>query len=892
VSSGDGLDGAGPRGSLDLALARGLEADGRLEVGELVTLLLEARAQEASLADLLVASCLLPESEVRARLAGARPLELQAEGHAVGFLLGRGGMGQVWLVQHVATGALRALKRLDPGADGELRLRFVREAEAMARVGDHPALARIHAAGVDARGPWLVMDLLPGGDLAGRLQEGPLPPAEVVALGRAIARGLAHVHRHGVLHRDLKPSNILFDAEGAPRLADFGLARLHDSEALTITGALLGTPAYMAPEQALGVGATDQRVDVWGLGAVLYHAVAGRPPFEGTTPVAIVTRILDGGPPDPPSRHAPGCPAALDEVILRALAREPAARFATAAELADALDAVDVAADAPRQRGGLGLGLVAVGLAALAALTAQLRPATLPERPVEVAQPGSDRTTALTLAGPRATRDDAARGHDEAALLLRVGREEHEAVLAELEAAPDADLPVRAAAAALLLLEGDPARADAWRARAERLRDPDLARTLAIAAGAPPGRQGGDLGAALTELDAACETIRRSDHDPTELGALEAVQRLPALVQRGPAWARPALGIRAQRTLLDALDGVQNAAPAGSPRIAAAKVVRGVAGLAAESRQQGALRVLSAVLEASPHDRNDPGWADLDGLEEGAALAGGSRAARAIAVVRAQRVRLAPVDAERQPEGRERLLNGWERLRALGHAAGLLDPAGRPVMRLSDASLVRRPLAVSYVARLCEHAALRASTAAAFEAWDQRLGPNAAASQAEALRLARVYREHRDDGAGQWGIARALLMAGDAPGATDALRSCLPEEPLRERAFHQALLVEAALAAGADVDAAGSLSEVEAALRERTRYALSTPETVQLQRLLAVVGVAYDRHTLKVPALGKAGSTDAVFLPWRTADETKRHVRLSQECTGPREAFERLLRER
>ncbi|MCO5167086.1 MAG: serine/threonine protein kinase [Planctomycetes bacterium] len=231
-------------------------------------------------------------------------------------------MGAVFLVEDPATGARRALKALPAGAPLDARLRFRREGEAMARVDDHPAVVRVHSAGEADGRAYLLMDAVTGGDLHARLARGPLPPDEVLRLGRTLARGLAHVHARGVLHRDLKPHNVLFDEAGAPRLVDFGLAQVAQAERLTETGTLLGTPAYMAPEQA-DARPTDERTDVYGLGALLYHTpLTGRPPFQGGSTVAVLAQVLEREP-TPPSALVPGVPPALEQVVLEGAGQGP-----------------------------------------------------------------------------------------------------------------------------------------------------------------------------------------------------------------------------------------------------------------------------------------------------------------------------------------------------------------------------------------------------------------------------------------------------------------------------------------------------------------------------------------------------------------------------------------
>ncbi|MCO5166399.1 MAG: serine/threonine protein kinase [Planctomycetes bacterium] len=195
--------------------------------------------------------------------------------------LGKGGMGEVWAAAHVETGARHALK-LIALTDAAAALRAAREAEALARLDGHPGVLRVFSAFVDGPRMVLAMELVEGGeDLEARLaREGPLEPAAAARLVRDVALAVQHAHDRGVLHRDLKPGNVLLDAAGAPRLVDLGLARLLDGRSLTRTGDVLGTPAFLAPEQALG-RASDARTDVFGLGALLFAALTGRAPRQG-----------------------------------------------------------------------------------------------------------------------------------------------------------------------------------------------------------------------------------------------------------------------------------------------------------------------------------------------------------------------------------------------------------------------------------------------------------------------------------------------------------------------------------------------------------------------------------------------------------------------------------
>jgi hypothetical protein len=251
--------------------------------------------------------------------------------------LGRGGMGVVLEVHHPEFArplALKLLLGLEPGSDEEER-RFAREMQLLAAVG-HPGVVRVHGAGRDERGrPWMVTELVPGQDLSRVVREGLLAPRRAAELVRELADALAHVHAKGIVHRDLKPGNVILTPEGRPVLLDFGLARADHAERLTRSGVVMGTPAYMAPEQAEGE-AVDGRTDVYGLGGVLYFLLTGRPPFSGGG-VAVLKKVLFEEP-ERPSRAREGLPRELEAICRQAMAKDPAARYAGAAALRDDLD--------------------------------------------------------------------------------------------------------------------------------------------------------------------------------------------------------------------------------------------------------------------------------------------------------------------------------------------------------------------------------------------------------------------------------------------------------------------------------------------------------------------------------------------------------------------------
>ncbi len=254
--------------------------------------------------------------------------------------LARGGMGIVYRAVHTGLGrelALKVLRLERVGGDRELE-RFQLEARAAARLV-HPNIVAVHDVGECAAGPFLVMDLVEGESLAARIaREGPLEPRAAASVVHALAGALAYAHAHAILHRDLKPANVLLSTSGAPLIADFGLARdLTTQDRLTETGLVVGTPSYMAPEQARGdVDAVDRRSDVYSLGATLYEALTGAAPFEGATALLTLRRVLMDDP-VPPSKLAPGIDADLETICLKCLEKEPHLRYGSAAALEEDL---------------------------------------------------------------------------------------------------------------------------------------------------------------------------------------------------------------------------------------------------------------------------------------------------------------------------------------------------------------------------------------------------------------------------------------------------------------------------------------------------------------------------------------------------------------------------
>jgi serine/threonine-protein kinase len=253
--------------------------------------------------------------------------------------LGRGGMGVVYQARHIALGRLVALKMILAGGHaGEQDLRrFRAEAEAVARL-QHPNIVQIFEVGEQDGLPYFSLEFCAGGSLAGQLDGTPLPPRQAAQLVETLARAMHAAHRAGVVHRDLKPANVLLAADGTPKVSDFGLAKRLDAAAgQTASGAIMGTPSYMAPEQAGGRSKQlGPAADVYALGAILYECLTGRPPFKAATPLDTVLQVL-GDEPVPPRRLQPKTPRDLDTVCLKYLQKEPRQRYASALALAEDL---------------------------------------------------------------------------------------------------------------------------------------------------------------------------------------------------------------------------------------------------------------------------------------------------------------------------------------------------------------------------------------------------------------------------------------------------------------------------------------------------------------------------------------------------------------------------
>lgn len=294
-------------------------------------------------------------------------------------LVGRGGMGSVWEGEHLTLHTPVAVKLINPGsADERARARFLREAQAAAGLRS-PHVVQIFDYGVHESTPYIAMELLTGETLADRLdREGRLSPAMTLELATHVVRAVARAHEGELVHRDLKPDNIFIVASDAGEIAkvlDFGIAKamVDDSaDVRTRTGAIIGTPYYMSPEQLTGASDLDGRADLWSIAVIVYECLVGRRPFVGDSLAEIVVGVMTGEPPPPSTQGA--VPPGFDAWFARAIRRDPGGRFQTAHEMLAALTPIlraDAATEervAPRTRWRWPVVAALVVTAAVAAL--------------------------------------------------------------------------------------------------------------------------------------------------------------------------------------------------------------------------------------------------------------------------------------------------------------------------------------------------------------------------------------------------------------------------------------------------------------------------------------------------------------------------------------------
>src|SRR5829696_7477957 len=250
--------------------------------------------------------------------------------------IANGGMAAVWAVEDELLNRLVAVKVLSPAYAEEeaARRRFMREARAGAKLGDHPNVVTVYDVGECGGLPFMVMEYFPAGSVAGRLREGDaIPRGTAVRWLHEAAAALDHAHRHEVVHRDVKPANLLLDDRGRCAVGDFGIATVASETSVTLTGQVLGTAAYISPEQAIGQPATPAS-DRYALAVVAWEVLTGHRPFPGETPAAQARAHVEAPVPLASTARV-GLPPAVDDVLERGLAKDPAERPATARALVD-----------------------------------------------------------------------------------------------------------------------------------------------------------------------------------------------------------------------------------------------------------------------------------------------------------------------------------------------------------------------------------------------------------------------------------------------------------------------------------------------------------------------------------------------------------------------------
>jgi serine/threonine-protein kinase len=264
--------------------------------------------------------------------------------------LGRGAMGVVYRAEDPLLNRTVAIKTIllmdDPAARAEYEARFFQEAKAAGGL-NHPNLITIHDIGREGGVAYMAMELLEGTELREMMAKGRLPLPFALDVVAQVADGLAHAHEHGVVHRDIKPANIMIMRDRRAKIMDFGIARVRVSDIRTQTGAILGSPKYLSPEQAAGQP-TDFRCDIFSLGVVLHELAAGEPPFSASSVAQLLQQITTATP-RPPSAANPSLPAVLDLIVAKALEKQPDGRYQSAAEFA--ADVRACLAQLPARRG-------------------------------------------------------------------------------------------------------------------------------------------------------------------------------------------------------------------------------------------------------------------------------------------------------------------------------------------------------------------------------------------------------------------------------------------------------------------------------------------------------------------------------------------------------------
>jgi len=301
------------------------------------------------------ASAPIPPSQTPA--APEQPASFASGRYQVQRFLGDGGKKKVYLAQDETLDREVAFALIKTeGLDETSRTRIQREAQAMGRLGSHPHIVTVFDLGEEQGQPFMVTELMGGGDVEGLIDDAPnhlLPLEEAVRIAQETCRGLEFAHSRGIVHRDLKPGNVWLTGDGIAKIGDFGLAVSLDRSRLTTEGMMVGTVSYMPPEQAMG-GEVTPKSDLYSLGVMLYEMVTGRPPFLGDDWVAIIGQHINT-PPVAPSWHNGQCPRQLEALIMRLLAKDPSERPESATDVLSALDAINLSEGPPLETGDGGV---------------------------------------------------------------------------------------------------------------------------------------------------------------------------------------------------------------------------------------------------------------------------------------------------------------------------------------------------------------------------------------------------------------------------------------------------------------------------------------------------------------------------------------------------------
>ena len=304
------------------------------------------------------AQSITPGQTTNATATKAQPSFFASGRYQVKKFLGEGGKKRVYLAHDTTLDREVAFALIKTeGLDDTSRIRIQREAQAMGRLGSHPHIVTVFDLGQEQDQPYMVQELMGGGDVEGLIDSAPdhrLALDLAISIAVETCRGLEFAHGRGIVHRDLKPGNVWLTEDGTAKIGDFGLAVALDRSRLTQEGMMVGTVSYMPPEQAMG-GEVTPRSDLYSLGAMLYEMVTGRPPFLGDDSVAIIGQHINT-PPMAPTWHNGECPRPLEALIMRLLTKNPSERPESAADVLSALEAIDLVdpSIAPLTKGGLG----------------------------------------------------------------------------------------------------------------------------------------------------------------------------------------------------------------------------------------------------------------------------------------------------------------------------------------------------------------------------------------------------------------------------------------------------------------------------------------------------------------------------------------------------------